>query len=316
MCVLPLRIGCVRLLQCPIIYYAQKEQKDIELADNLNEFHQNTVALVYDFDGTLSPEAMQHYGVLPSLNVEPFEFWGRVKEERYAEQAEELLIYMKQMIRLSDSEKVKLDKDSFKEHGRTIQFFEGVEEWFERINKFAEGLAKGADIKIEHYIISSGLKEMIEGCSIAKHFREIFACEFLYDQYGHPEWPKRVISDTSKTQYIFRINKGVLDVNDSINSHMPESDRPIPFDNMIYFGDGDTDVPSMTVVMKNGGHAVAVHKPDESNEKCRKLLEANRIDYFCPADYRDGSELDRLVKDTLRVIIARIALRERMHDLS
>jgi hypothetical protein len=255
---------------------------------------------------------MQHYGVLPALDIEPSVFWNRVKKLRREENAEELLVYMREMIDLADTKKVKLDRASFRSHGSSIAYFEGVEKWFDRINDFSKGLAGDASINIEHYVISSGLKEMIEGCSIAKHFKSIFACEFRYDQYGHPYWPGRVISDTSKTQYLFRINKGVLDVNESINSHMPKSERAIPFDNMIYVGDGDTDVPSMAVVMQNGGHAVAVHKPESDNGKCIELRKEKRIDYFCAADFREGSDLDRLIKDTLRVIVARIALRQRI----
>nr|WP_275411550.1 HAD family hydrolase [Shimia biformata] len=271
--------------------------------------------MVYDFDGTLSPEAMQHYGVLPNLGIEPSNFWAEVKAKRKSEKAEELLVYMREMIKLADQKDVKLGRDDFASHGASIEFFEGVRDWFQRINEFVKGLAGGAEIEVEHYIISAGLKEMIEGCDIASEFTEIFACEFLYDKSGHPIWPARIISDTSKTQYLFRINKGVLDVNESINSHMPTSERRIPFDNMVYFGDGETDVPSMAVVMAQGGHAVAVHKPNEGAEKCLALRQAGRIDYFCEADYREGSDLDRLVKDTLRVIVSRIALRMRIFDL-
>lgn len=279
------------------------------------KFQQNTVALVYDFDGTLSPEAMQHYGVLPELGIKPSEFWANVKAKRVEDSAEELLVYMREMIALAAFKKVKLGKSDFAKHGGNIEFFDGVTDWFGRINDFVRGLAGDADIQVEHYIISAGLKEMIEGCDIASEFKAIFACEFLYDEYGHPSWPARIISDTSKTQYLFRINKGVLDVNDSINSHMPAEERRIPFDNMIYFGDGETDVPSMAVVMGNGGHAVAVYPTGQDSNKCQDLRTAKRIDYFCEADYRDGSELDRLVKDTLRVIVSRIALRMRIHDL-
>jgi hypothetical protein len=275
---------------------------------------QNTIALVYDFDGTLSPQAMQHYGVLPALGVSPSDFWDAVKEARKDEKAEELLVYMKYMIDLADAKRVTLSRDDFAKHGETIEFFEGVEDWFPRINQYVSDLADGADVNVEHYIVSSGLKEMIQGSSISKYFKEIFACEFRYDQYGHPNWPARIISDTSKTQYLFRINKGVLDVNEHINSHMPAKERAIPYDNMIYFGDGDTDVPSMAVTMSNGGHAVAVHKPGEDDSKCRSLRDAGRIDYFCPADYTDGSTLDSFVKNTLRILTSRIALRQKIAD--
>lgn len=282
------------------------------------QFKQNVVALVYDFDGTLSPEAMQHYGVLPSLGVEPADFWAKVKHKRRDISAEELLIYMREMLRLADANEVQLDRSKFQEHGKSIEFFDGVGEWFDRIGQYVASISNGSDTVVEHYIISSGLKEMIEGCALADYFKKIYACEFLYDAYGHPQWPSRIVSETSKTQYLFRINKGVLDVNESINSHMPTKDRRIPWDNMIYFGDGETDVPSMAVVMANGGHAVAVHRPGADKkevEKCVELRKAQRIDYYCPADYREGSELDRLVKGTLSVIVSRILLRKAIFDL-
>ena len=285
------------------------------MPSDVKPFKQNVVALVYDFDGTLIPGAMQQYGVLPALEIEPEVFWRDVRKLRSEQKSEELLVYMREMIRIADFKKLKLGRDQFRQHGAGIEFFSGVETWFDRINEFIETISESGDIEVEHYIVSSGLKEMIEGCRIAGVFKEIFACEFLYDAHGHPEWPGRVISDTSKTQYLYRINKGVLDVNDSINSHMPLSERRVPFDNMIYFGDGDTDVPSMAVVMANGGHAVAVHKPNADSQKCLDLKKAKRIDYFCPADFSDGSQLDELVKRTLSVIVSRIDLRTRIYNL-
>lgn len=256
---------------------------------------------------------MQHYGVLPELEIEPSDFWADVKNKRCDEHSEELLVYMREMIQLANSKRVKLDRQQFKKHGETIEFFDGVQSWFQQINDFVANVGKG-QVEVEHYVISAGLREMIEGCKIAKFFKEIYACEFSYDEYGKPVWPARIISDTSKTQYLFRINKGVLDVNETINSHMPYDERRIPFDNMIYFGDGDTDVPSMAVVMQNGGHAVAVHRPDEAGTKCDELLSAKRIDFYAVADYRDGSALDSLVKNTLEVISARIRLRKQIYD--
>lgn len=276
-------------------------------------FFQNKIALVYDFDGTLSPQAMQHYGVLPALETEPSDFWSDVKSKRCEERSEELLVYMREMLQLAKSQRVKLDRAQFNQHGETIEFFEGVQSWFQQINDFVADIGEG-QVEVEHYVISAGLKEMIEGCRIAENFKEIYACEFSYDEYGKPVWPARIISDTSKTQYLFRINKGVLDVNETINSHMPYDERRIPFDNMIYFGDGETDVPSMAVVMQNGGHAVAVHRPDENENKCDELLKAKRIDFYAEADYREGSALDALVKNTLEVISARIRLRKQIHD--
>ncbi|SDF77301.1 haloacid dehalogenase-like hydrolase [Celeribacter baekdonensis] len=279
----------------------------------MGDFEQKKIALVYDFDGTLSPEPMQHYGVLSELGVEASDFWNDVKEKKSKERAEELLVYMKEMIDLAEERNVSLDKKAFANHGAKIKLFEGVETWFPRINKYIRDRAP--DIEVEHYIISAGLKEMIVGCSIAKYFKEIYACEFRYNEQDKPVWPARIISDTSKTQYLFRINKGVLDVNDSINSHMPREERRIPFDDMLYFGDGDTDVPSMAVMMQSEGHSIAVHKPGGCPRKCIALKKAKRIDFFAAADYRDGSELDVLVKATLDVIVDRILLRDRISQL-
>ncbi|WP_417262689.1 HAD family hydrolase [Celeribacter sp.] len=277
------------------------------------EFTQNKIALVYDFDGTLSPEPMQHYGVLPAIGIPGTDFWADVKKKKTTEKAEELIVYMKEMIDLAAEKGVPLNREAFKTHGAEIKLFDGVDTWFSRINEFVASLSK--HVEVEHYIISAGLKEMILGSSIAGCFKEIYACEFRYNEEGKPYWPARIISDTSKTQYLFRINKGVLDVNESINSHMPREGRRIPFDDMIYFGDGDTDVPSMAVMMQNGGHSIAVHSPDGSSEKCMALKKARRIDFFAAADYREGSELDELVKSTLKVIVDRILLREQISQL-
>lgn len=278
-------------------------------------FRQSKVAIVYDFDETLSKEAMQHYGVLPALNIAPGDFWRGVKDERKNNRSEELLVYMKRMIAIARERRVPLTRESFRAHGAGIKFFPGVDGWFSRMNEFVKSLPDAQGVELEHYIVSSGLKNMIEGCSIAKEFTEIFACEFDYNDSGEPEWPSRVISDSSKTQYLFRINKGILDVNESINQHMPEGDRAIPFDNMIYIGDGDTDVPSMAVTMKGGGHAVAVHSREKGNKKCASLKDAGRVDFYCEADYREGSQLDDLIKSTLRVIVSRIVLRQKIHAL-
>lgn len=169
-------------------------------------------------------------------------------------------------------------------------------------------------VTIRHYLISSGLAEIVEGTSIYPNFHNVFASEYSFDPYELP-YPKRVITDTGKTQYLFRINKGIEDVGHSINEHMPETERPVPFSNMIYFGDGDTDVPSMAVTRKNGGYAMAVHAPGKAKEKCTKLFNAGRCDFFALADYREGGELYHRTCLLLDRMLADIRVREEMWSL-
>ena len=195
--------------------------------------------------------------------------------------------------------------------GRDVELFPGVEAWFAAIADYIAIRTESHGVELRHYLISSGLTEIIEGTSIYKNFHNVFASEYWFDAYDLP-YPKRVITDTGKTQYLFRINKGVEDLGESINQHMPETSRPIPFANMIYFGDGDTDVPSMAVMRKSGGFAVAVHPPGGNRDKCIDLLEAERIDFFAPADFRRGHDLCRRTTRLLDRIIADIQLKEEM----
>lgn len=270
-------------------------------------FKQNTIALVYDFDGTLSPQPMQEYTVLPELGLSPQAFWEECQREAQKYKADAMLTYMRLLIEKIESRRTHLNKKKLRQLARGIRYFPGVKTWFERINQHVHAAAAGK-VKVKHYIISAGLKEILEGVEIRRHFEQMYASEYYFDHHDAARFPTVVINDTSKTQYIFRINKGVEDINRSINEYMPEEERPIPFENMLYIGDGLTDVPCMTVTKNNGGFAVAVHKPrdPESQAVCRKLAKANRIDYFAPADYRPGKTLERRVKLILDLIIARI----------
>ena len=184
--------------------------------------------------------------------------------------------------------------------GRDLEFFPGVTEWFDRIRRFGDELG----VTVEHYIISSGLREIIEGSEIADAFREVFACEFLYDENEVACWPKNAVNYTTKTQFLFRINKGVLDISNDVdlNTYTPEDERRVPFRNMIYIGDGLTDVPCMKLVKVNGGYSIAVYG-DETLPKVRPLLADNRVNFIEPADYREGSELDSTVKNILRKML-------------
>lgn len=253
-------------------------------------FERKTIALVYDFDGTLSPKPMQEYGFLPKIGVKPEEFWAESNRLAREQGADSLITYMHLMYKKAKAAGVRIDREELVALGHDVQLFAGVEEWFDAIGGYVREHTRSQGIELRHYLVSSGLTEIVEGTSIYKRFHRVFASEYWFDPYDLP-YPKRVITDTGKTQYLFRINKGLEDLGQNINHHMPEGQRPIPFSNMIYFGDGETDVPSMAVMRKNGGHAIAVYPPGKSKAKCVELFKAGRIDFLAAADYRHGSEL-------------------------
>lgn len=272
------------------------------------EFPHRTIAIVYDFDGTLSPQSMQDYTVFPELGITPADFWAEVKATTAQNEATEVLTYMRMMAERIVQGQLRIDRQRLTNLGSQVPYFPGVETWFDRINKFVQEETSGY-VKVRHYIVSAGLKEILEGVSIADKFHTIFASQYHFDHFGRPTFVNRVITDVSKTQYLFRINKGVEDLSKQVNDHMPESDRPIPFSNMIYIGDGDTDVPSMAVTRKNGGHAFAVHSPGERSDKCETLFRAGRVDAYFEADYSSNTRLEIFFKGVLRKIIADIRYR-------
>lgn len=281
------------------------------MARNNRGFAHETIAIVYDFDGTLSPQPMQEYSVLPKLGIKPADFWTEVDCQSRDQGEESMLTYMRLLCEMAEERKIHIGPDEFKQLGRHVSYFPGVESWFERINQF---VAKASDrrAKIRHYVISAGLKEILAGVSIRKHFHNVFASEYHYDHHNKATFPKLLITDTSKTQFLFRINKGKEDLRESINSHMPAEERPIPFTNIIYIGDGETDVPSMAVTRQNGGSAIAVFKTGRTTRAkrtqtiCKGLLGAGRVDFIAPADYSTGSLLEKRVHLSLRSIIAKI----------
>ena len=254
------------------------------------------IALMYDFDRTLSTNDMQNYDFLPSLGIEPKEFWAENQTFFENENMDNLLAYMYLMIKKSKEKEVKLDRDRLVEFGKTIEYFPGVETWFDRINEYG----KENNVIIEHYIISSGLKEIIEGTSIYHYFKEVYACEFLYDENKKPIWPKNVVNYTTKTQFLFRINKGVEHIyeNDRLNEFVKEKDRRIPFQNMIYIGDGMTDVPCMKLVKMNGGQSIAVYERHKS--VAEQLKKDERVDHIFKADYSESSLLENTVKKIIQ----------------
>jgi phosphoserine phosphatase len=275
-------------------------------------FFQNTIAIVYDFDGTLSPQPMQEYTVLPKIGVEPAQFWAEVHREARETGSDPMLTYMRLMMeKLYKHDDLKVTREDFALMADKIKYFPGVEDWFEHINDYIR-IKGGGRVNVYHYIISAGQKEILEGISIHKYFKQIYASEYHFNQYGIATFPKLLITDTSKTQFLFRINKGRELLVESINEHMPESDRPIPFANMIYLGDGMTDVPSMALAKKSGGHAIAVYNPKvkKTKDTCMGLLDAGRVDFIAPADYRAPSKLTSRVKLLLDSVIAGIAYAE------
>jgi 2-hydroxy-3-keto-5-methylthiopentenyl-1-phosphate phosphatase len=264
----------------------------------LTAFKHNVIAIVYDFDGTLTPQPMQEYTILPEIGIKNGrKFWGRVNEESKRTNGEEIVTYMRLMLEESKSRHYPVTVRKLNQLAKNINFFPGVHTYFKRINNYVKNhlIEK---VELRHYVISAGLKEIISGTAIAEYIYKIFASEYYYDEYGAAVFPKVIVNDTLKTQFIFRINKGKENLSENINLHMPLPARPVPFQNILYIGDGLTDVPCMTVIRKNGGYAIAVYKSHNSAGKniCKELLKAERVDFIAGADYRSGSELDHLVK--------------------
>ena len=255
-----------------------------------------TIALIYDFDGTLAAGNMQEYDFIPAVGKSNKEFWSESNTLAEEQDADQILTYMARMIQEARAKGLSLRREAFQESGRHVVLFPGVEVWFDRVNAYGE--ARG--IRILHYINSSGLKEIIEGTSIADRFRKIYACSFLYNVDGIAYWPAVAVNYTNKTQFIFKINKGVESVYDTklVNRYMEESRRPVPFSRMIYVGDGTTDIPCMRLVKNFGGHSIAVYNPAEKGKRneMNTLIRDNRVNHVCPADYREGTEIDTVVK--------------------
>jgi len=261
-----------------------------------------TVALVYDFDGTLSPGSMQEFGFIQAIGRDKDEFWKKNADLSRSNDASNILCYMYLMVQAAKANNISLKRESFRRFGSQVEFFPGVEDWFANINEYGRSLG----LEVKHFINSSGLKEMIEGTVIAKEFEDIFASSFLYDVDGIAYWPAVAVDYTAKTQFLFKINKGIHEVSDNvkINQFMPEEERPVPFRRMIYFGDGETDIPSMKMVRSNGGHSIAVYADESHRTTSLKLIREKRANFACLADYCLDSELDRAVKSVLRKIKA------------
>ncbi len=276
---------------------------------------QNIIAIVYDYDQTLSPNYMQDEAIFPHFGIHAKSFWERCTELVNTEGYDNELAYMKVLL-----DTLAMDRPTnaeLKSLGDKMNFYPGLPEMFE---EFQNGLLtpehEAHGITVEHYIISSGLKILIEGSRLASYVNAIFGCEYAEDKDGRISFPRRVISHTQKTQYLFRINKGMLDMSEDVNDHMAADLRPIPFTNMVYVGDGPTDVPCFTVMRRNGGQAIAVYNADDpsrsSFKKCYQLcVHADRVKNIAPSDFRRGSHLRLLLEEMVHEIAERIVHRRR-----
>jgi hypothetical protein len=261
-------------------------------------------AFVYDYDGTLAKGNIQEASFLPELQIEKTSFWKSVKERTLKEDADEILVYMQLMLEVAKEKGIRITKDTLKDHGGASVLFPGLAngEWFHRINEFA----RQNDLVLDHYIVSSGIKEMLEGSPISDHFAHIWASKFAYDDNGVACWPAAAINYTTKTQFLFRINKGILNSwdNASVNKYTSPSDRPVPFERMVFFGDGDTDVPTMKMLTFQGGTSIAVYEDDASSrEKVHNLISNDRAEFAALADYTENSQMEI----TAKAILGRMA---------
>ena len=264
-----------------------------------------TVAVIYDFDGTLTPKSMQENRFLPDVGIAPAVFWREVNDLARENHADQVLMYMHLMLEKANANHRPITRTTFHNHGRDMPFYPGVETWFDRIGTI--GNQNG--VTVEHYLISSGNDEIIRGTGIAEQFKRIYASQFLFDANEVAIWPAVAVNYTDKTQFLFRINKGALDIDDEsgVNRFISQRERPMPFERMIYIGDGETDIPAFRTVRSQGGLSIAVYKPHAhgAGSRAKRLLQDQRIDALCPADYREGSELEKLVSLAIRHIAAK-----------
>lgn len=258
------------------------------------------IAFVYDFDKTLSIDNMQSFGFIEGLEMNINDFWDECEVFSKKNDAEGVLSYMYMMKKISKEKGMPITREYLNKCGESVKYFKGVEEWFDRINKYG----KEHGVQVEHYILSSGMKEIIEGTSIAKNFKQIYACSFVYDENGEPIWPALSLNYTGKTQFLYRINKGIFNALDpSVNIEMKRSERPVPFSNIIYIGDSETDLPCMRMLYKYGGTAIGLYEPNTKNEKYLKdLVSRDRINFAVSADYTENGELDKVAKDLIQKI--------------
>jgi hypothetical protein len=273
---------------------------------------QNIIGLVYDFDKTLSPNSMQEDTVLPYLGIEPAQFWAETDRKVAEDSYEAELAWMQQLLEVEAFRK--LSNQDLRNMGLSLKYYPGVPEIFQQLEAVLDKPAyKEYGVTVEHYIITSGLREIVEGSNLRRYVKSIFGSEIAEDAQGKLGFPKRAISHTQKTQYLFRINKGYLDLQTDVNDHVPREDHRIPFQNMLYIGDGPTDVPCFAVMSQQEGHTLAVYDPSDTNSfaKCMQLRKAKRVEEIAEANYQKGTHLWRLIEYVITEIADSIVQRRR-----
>ncbi len=260
------------------------------------------LAILYDFDSTLATSDMQNFSFIPALGMTPDEFWQKTTDFANKTGTERTLSYLYVMIKTCEEKGIRMTSEFLKEMGKNIRFFPGVLEWFGRINAY--GQEHG--VKVEHYLVSSGNREIVVGCPIYKEFKMVYGCEFYFDpQTKLPLWPKLVINYTQKTQYFYRVSKGVYDATDDAGVNEKKTKRRVPYNNIVYIGDGMTDIPAMIIAKNSGGKSIAVY-PKGNRDKVKKLYDEGRVNYIAKADYREGSKIDKI----MQLIIQGVAINE------
>jgi 2-hydroxy-3-keto-5-methylthiopentenyl-1-phosphate phosphatase len=272
------------------------------------------MAICYDFDRTLSPDDMQTFTLIPSFGIDAGEFWHESDELAVDNLMDKNLAWMYELIKYSKFKGKSLRREYFKEIGRDVKLYEGVDSWFENVNAYAA--ERGIDV--EHYIISSGLKEIIEGSAIAPYITRVYASSYLYSADGIAEWPAQAVNYTTKTQFIFRIAKGYLEEYDQrVNDAVPHDVRNVDYDNIVYIGDSATDIPSMRTVMRKGGYSIGVYDPKSNDRrKVHQLFNDGRLNYFAPAKYHPTSKITKYLHQIIDEIEVRTKMREEWEKLN
>lgn len=266
-------------------------------------------AICYDFDGTLAPGNMQERDFIPKIGMTKTSFWKEVRDRCKTHGADNILVYMALMLEKARAAHVNVRRSDFVNYGKGLKLFKGADQWFPRINEYG----KAGGFRVTHHIISSGIREMIIGTSIKKYFKDIYASSYCFDHHGVAEWPALALNYTTKTQFLFRINKGSHNVydHDLINKYVPPDDRPVPFRNIVFIGDGETDIPCFRLVKEQGGHSIAVFQPHTPKAKSRskQLMSDGRVNFIAPADYSEGKPIDLIIKAIMDKVAATEHLR-------
>ena len=258
------------------------------------------IALCYDFDGTLCTGYMQNQKLIPDCKIDIGKFWSEVIDYSNKNKVDPTLSYMLILENKMHEANLEISRENFIKYGKELELFPGVNDWFKRIKNFG----KEKNVDVEHYIISSGLTNMIEGCSFVNELNRVYACEYIFKN-GRGLWPKLSVNYSNKVQFLYRIHKGAFEVNDQegVNEKKYFGDHiHVPFENMIFFGDGETDVPTFNVLNKNNGKSICIYedKNQKSIDIAKKLFSDGRIHHLVKNDYQENSEVDVLVKEIIK----------------